>query len=158
MRSQLTREQLTELMEETVRYSEEHVESGGIPFTALVVMPSGKVVGRGVNRVRSLNDAMAHAEVEALRDAGKTVGAPYLGGAVLLASGEPCAMCYVAAMYAGVSKVLFAADRHEAAAGGFDYRGSYNMFVSDPVYWQRPSVGKLPVERRLVPFQSFNRK
>jgi tRNA(Arg) A34 adenosine deaminase TadA len=158
MGSPLTREILIELMEETVRLAEEHVEAGGIPFTALVIAPSGKVVGRGVNRVRELNDAMAHAEVEALRDAGRNLKTPYVSGAVLLASGEPCAMCYMASVYAGVSRVYYAADRNEAAAGGFDYRGSYNLFSIDPVSWAHPTVKKLAVERSLIPFQNFNRK
>jgi tRNA(Arg) A34 adenosine deaminase TadA len=158
MRDAITRELLTQLMEETVRFAEEHVQAGGIPFTALVVMPDGSVVGRGVNRVRQLNDVTAHAEVEALRDAGKTLGAPDLSGAVLLASGEPCAMCYMASVYAGVSRVYYAVDRNEAAAGGFDYRGGYKLFARDPVAWERPGVEKLAVERSLAPFQSFNRR
>ena len=127
------------------------------PIT-LVVMPDGKVIGRGVNRVRHLNDVTAHAEVEALRDAGKNLGAPNLSGAVLLASGEPCALCYMASVYANVARVYYAADRHEAAAGGFDYRSGYKLFSRDPSDWVRPGVEKFPVERSLVPFQSFNRR
>jgi guanine deaminase len=153
----IARELLFPLMEEAVRFAEDHVASGGIPFTALVVTSGGRIIGRGVNRVRNLNDATAHAEVEALRDAGRSLGAPDLQGAVLLASGEPCALCYVAALYASVSRVYFAADRHEAAAGGFDYRSSYNLLSIDPTDWTRLQVEKFPVPRSLMPFQNFGR-
>ncbi|WP_048648525.1 nucleoside deaminase [Nitratireductor soli] len=143
------------LMEETVAYSMDHVHDGGIPFTALVVDRNGTILGRGVNRVREHHDPTAHAEVEAIRDACHTHGTPNLSGATLLASGEPCAMCYMSARFAGIARVVFAADRHEAAEHGFDYRGTYRLFADDPLHWQAPSVEKLPVPERLAPFQSF---
>lgn len=151
-------ERLRAFMEETVTFADEHVREGGIPFTALVVTPDGTVVGRGVNRVRCHHDATAHAEIDAIRDAGRTLQTPHLGGAVLFASGEPCAMCYVGALYAGVSAIYFAADRHEAARGGFDYRGSYHLLARDPLRWTAPTVAKLPVERSLAPFETFQRR
>lgn len=143
------------LMEETVAFSEAHVHQGGIPFTALVVDRNGAILGRGVNRVREHHDPTAHAEVEAIRDACRTHGALYLAGATLFASGEPCAMCYMSARSAGIAHVVFAADRHEAAEHGFDYRDTYRLFADDPLDWQAPSVEKLPVPERLAPFQVF---
>jgi Cytosine/adenosine deaminases len=58
-----------QLMEEAVTLSMNHVHEGGIPFTALVIDLNGKVLGRGVNRVREHYDPTAHAEVETLPDA-----------------------------------------------------------------------------------------
>lgn len=143
------------LMEEAVAFSTKHVHDGGIPFTAFVVDASGTVLGRGVNRVREHHDPTAHAEVEAIRDACRARGTSYLHGATLLASGEPCAMCYLSALYAGISQVFFAVDRDEAAAHGFDYRGTYTVFASDPRNWQSPVVRKLPVSEGLRPFLAF---
>jgi guanine deaminase len=74
------------------------------------------VVGRGVNRVREHADPLAHAEVEAVRDACRNAGNPSLHGMTLLTSGEPCAMCYLSAQYAGISRALYAVDRDEVAA------------------------------------------
>jgi guanine deaminase len=142
-------------MAETVTYSMDHVHAGGIPFAAVVVDGNGAIFGRGVNRVREHHDPTAHAEVEAIRDACRTHRTPTLSGATLLASGEPCAMCYMSARFAGIAHVVFAADRHEAAAHGFEYRGSYRLFSDDPLHWQAPSVEKLPIARRLEPFQLF---
>ncbi|CNL13180.1 nucleoside deaminase [Yersinia massiliensis] len=144
------------LMEEAVAFSTEHVHDGGIPFTAFVVDASGTVLGRGVNRVREHHDPTAHAEVEAIRDACRVHGTPHLHGATLLASGEPCAMCYMSALYAGISQVFFAVDRDEAAAHGFDYRGAYTVFASDPRNWQSPIVRKLPIPEGSRPFLVFS--
>ncbi|WP_205319951.1 nucleoside deaminase [Notoacmeibacter marinus] len=143
------------LMEDTVAYALEHVRGGGIPFSAFVIAPDGKMLGRGVNRVREHCDPTAHAEVEAIRDACRTHETPYLRGATLLASGEPCAMCYTSALYAGISRVLFAVDRDEAAAHGFDYRGGYTLFETDPCRWSSPTAGKLAVPEGLAPFAAF---
>ncbi|MGC0055372.1 nucleoside deaminase [Brucella pituitosa] len=143
------------LMEEAVAFSMEHVHDGGIPFTAFVVDQDGAILGRGVNRVREHHDPTAHAEVEAIRDACRTHGTTHLHGTTLLASGEPCAMCYMSALYAGISQVFFAADRDEAAAHGFDYRGTYRLFAHDPQTWRSPTASKLTVPEGLRPFLEF---
>jgi guanine deaminase len=142
-------------MEEAVRYSTEHVHGGGIPFTAFVVDRNGVVLGRGVNRVREHHDPTAHAEVEAIRDACRASGRANLHGMTLLASGEPCAMCYLSALYAGISRVFFAVDRDEAASHGFDYRGAYSLFANDPLSWPSFVVRKLTVPEGLQPFLAF---
>ncbi|MGB6102302.1 MAG: nucleoside deaminase [Pusillimonas sp.] len=146
---------LTQRMREAVAWSSAHVHGGGIPFTAFVVDAQGTVLGRGVNRVREHHDPTAHAEVEAIRDACRATGRPHLHGTTLLASGEPCAMCYLSALYAGVSQVLFAVDRNEAAAHGFDYRNTYALFAKDPLDWRVPAVHKLPVPDGMQPFLTF---
>ncbi|MBA5776010.1 nucleoside deaminase [Stappia sp. F7233] len=143
------------LMGDTVAYALEHVHDGGIPFSAFVIAPNGEMLGRGVNRVREHHDPTAHAEVEAIRDACRTHSTPYLQGATLLASGEPCAMCYMSALHAGISRVFFAVDRDEAAAHGFDYRSGYALFGADPCAWTSPSVSKLAVPEGLAPFLAF---
>lgn len=149
------RRDLAQLMQSAVAYSTEHVHGGGIPFTAFVIDHHCTVVGRGVNRVREHYDPLAHAEVEAIRDACRNTGSPSLQGLTLLASGEPCAMCYMSALYAGISRVLYAVDRDEAAAQGFDYRSTYALYKSDPREWRALGVSKLAVPDSLQPFKAF---
>lgn len=143
------------LLEEAVAAAVDHVHNGGIPFSAFVVDRDGVILGRGINRVREHNDPTAHAEVEAIRDACRGHQRSRLTGTTLLASGEPCAMCYMSALYAGVSEVLYAVDRDEVAAYGFDYRSTYDLFAHDPRSWRQPAVGKLAVSGRLQPFMAF---
>lgn len=95
------------------------VEDGGGPFAALVVK-DGKVIGKGGNRVTKHNDPTAHAEVEAIRDACKTIGDFSLAGATLYASCEPCPMCMAASYWARVERIVFAASQEQAAEAGFD--------------------------------------
>ncbi len=151
----LSSSRLTERMKETVAYSVEHVDKGGIPFTAFVLDRHGTVLGRGVNRVRLHCDPTAHAEVEAIRDACRTHGIQCTSGATLLASSEPCAMCYMSSLFSGISKVYFAASRDEAASYGFDYRSSYDLYAADPTTWGKLRPEALRVDDGLVPFQKF---
>ncbi|OZA30055.1 MAG: tRNA-specific adenosine deaminase [Hydrogenophilales bacterium 17-61-9] len=146
---------LAQRMKEVVAFSTEHVHGGGIPFTAFVLDADGAILGCGVNRVREHHDPTAHAEVVAIRDACRTVGAAHLHGMTLLASGEPCAMCYLSAHFTGISRVFFAIGRDEAAAHGFDYRSSYALFANDPLAWHSPIAAKLPVADGLHPFLAF---
>ncbi|MER6020858.1 MULTISPECIES: nucleoside deaminase [Streptomyces] len=138
---------------EAVRISREHVAQGGIPFSGVVV-GSGRILGTGVNRVREDNDPTAHAEVVALREATTKYGIHAVAGATLIASGEPCALCYLAARYAGVGHIVHAADRGTAARYGFDYTSSYAVFAEDPERWPI-KVTALHLPEAEQPFQDF---
>lgn len=126
---------LMDLVDHAVNLSIEHVNSGGIPFTALVADSRGKVLGTGANRVHDDYDPTAHAEVVAIRNACIQQQASSLQGMTLIASGEPCAMCYICARCAGISQIVFAVNRHDAAKAGFDYRSSYELLATDPLQW-----------------------
>ena len=126
---------LDHLIAEVIAHSSRRVEEGGIPFAALVVDHEGEILGRGVNLAEADHDPIAHAEVVVIRDACRHRKSVHLHDSLLIASGEPCALCYVAALYAGIGEVVFAADREEAAKGGFDYRSSYHLLNRDPAAW-----------------------
>lgn len=82
-------------------------KTGG-PFGAVIVR-DGQILAASGNSVLKDNDPSAHAEVNAIRIACKTVGAPNLKGATLYTSCEPCPMCYATAYWARVDKIYFAA-------------------------------------------------
>lgn len=102
------------------------LNSGG-PFGAMVVTADGQAF-EGVNRVTADNDPTAHAEVTAIRSACRKLGTFDLSGAVLYTSCEPCPMCLASALWARVERVVFAADRHDAASVGFDDAVFYEYF------------------------------
>jgi guanine deaminase len=109
-----------EFIAETLALACENARSGkGGPFGAIVVH-DGKIVGHGANEVTASNDPTAHAEIVAIRQAGRALGRFDLSGAVLYSSCEPCPMCLTAAYWARVDRVVFAATQEEAAAAGFD--------------------------------------
>lgn len=98
----------------------------GGPFGALVVVAqSGEVVALGVNRVESQFCSAAHAEIVALSLAQRLMGSwsladTRLGALQLVTSCEPCAMCFGAIPWSGVSSVLCGATTADAEASGFD--------------------------------------
>jgi len=96
----------------------------GGPFAAIVVEErENRLLGAGVNRVTGLGLSLAHAELFALSLAQRSVGSWNLGvrGAVqLVTSCEPCAMCFGAVPWSGVSSLLWGAGREDAEAAGFD--------------------------------------
>ncbi len=90
---------------------------GEAPVGALVVM-GGKVVGRAGNRRERSKDATAHAEVLALRQACRSVGAWRLTGASLYVTLEPCAMCAGAMVLARIARLVYGARDSKAGAAG----------------------------------------
>ncbi len=131
-RSLLSPELAERMMKEVVALASRRVAEGGVPFSASVVTPSGSVLGSGVNTVMADHDPTAHAEVCAIRHACAAKGLTNLSGTVLLASGEPCAMCYVAALFAGVSEVIYAVSASQAAQYGYCYGTSYRLLSGFP--------------------------
>jgi guanine deaminase len=107
-------------MREAIQLSVEAVRTGkGGPFGCVIVR-GGKVVARGNNKVTSTCDPTAHAEVVAIREACKSLGAFQLTDCVLYTSCEPCPMCLSAIYWARIPKVLYGNTRPDAAAIGFD--------------------------------------
>jgi guanine deaminase len=111
-----------------------NVADGGGPFGAVVVR-DGVSVAEGQNRVTATLDPTAHAEVVAIRAACQVVGDFSLAGTTLYASCEPCPLCLSAALWARVDRVVYAADRDDAARGGFDDREFYELFSRDRDTW-----------------------
>src|SRR5690606_7414949 len=89
-----------------------------MPIAAVVVAPDGRVIGRGVNRRESDSDPTAHAEILALREAGRALGAWRLTGRTVAVTLEPCTMCAGAAVLARVPRPVFGAFDDEAGAVG----------------------------------------
>jgi tRNA(adenine34) deaminase len=100
---------------ELARHAEE--EHSEVPVGAVLVA-DGAIVGEGWNHNISGNDPSAHAEVMALRDAGKRLGNYRFPGATLYVTLEPCVMCSGALVHARVARVVFGADDPKTGAAG----------------------------------------
>lgn len=133
----------TRYLEQAVDLAVRNVADGGGPFGALVVTADGRV-HQGMNRVTRDNDPTAHAEVVAIRTAAAATANFDLRGAVLYTSCEPCPLCLSAALWARIDRIYYAADRHGAAAAGFDDAVFYEYFSGG-----RPEL--LPVAQAAVP-------
>ena len=102
-------------MEEALRCAQRALEAGEVPVGAVVVR-EGRLVGRGWNRNLSDYDPTAHAEIVALREAGRNVGNHRLVDCELFATIEPCAMCAGAAVHARLRRLVYGADDPKAGA------------------------------------------
>ena len=115
-----------ERMELAVELSRQNVEhrTGG-PFGAAIFERSGRRVGVGVNSVVRLDNSALHAEMVAFmmaqhRAGSFTLAAPGLATHELFTSCEPCAMCLGAALWSGISRLVFGASGEDVRDLGFD--------------------------------------
>ncbi len=77
-----------------------------VPIGAVILL-DGRIIGRGHNRVRTDRTPLAHAELEALREAVETTGDARLPGAVVYSTVEPCFMCAGALSHARVARLVW---------------------------------------------------
>jgi tRNA(adenine34) deaminase len=91
--------------------------NGEVPVGAVVVHQN-KIIGRGQNRVLRDSDPTAHAEIVALREAGRALNNYRLEDCTLYATLEPCAMCAGAILHARISRLVYAAPDPKAGACG----------------------------------------
>ena len=92
--------------------------AGEVPVGAIVLSPTGEVIGRGNNHVLRTSDPTAHAEIVALREAGRALGNYRLNGCTLVCTLEPCAMCAGAILHARIAHLIYAARDPKAGACG----------------------------------------
>lgn len=101
------------------------------PFGA-VVARERTVLGVGWNRVVTSRDPTAHAEIVAIREACERLKTHDLSGCALYTSCEPCPMCLSAIYWARIGRVVYAADRRDAATAGFDDGYIYGQVALAP--------------------------
>ena len=132
-------------MARAVKLSIENVQSGrGGPFGAVIVR-HGAIIAESANQVTLTNDPTAHAEMLAIRNACKKLGAFDLGECAIYASSEPCPMCLGAIYWARLSKIYFANSAADAANYGFDDSMIYSEFTK-------------PSGRRKIPMDQIMRE
>lgn len=94
------------------------VEHNDVPVGAVVISPSGVIVGRGHNRREVDSDPTAHAEVLALRAAASDAGTWHLEDYTLVVTLEPCVMCAGAILAARIPRLVIGAWDQKAGATG----------------------------------------
>ena len=97
-----------------------------VPVGAVLVT-NGEIVGEGWNQSISHHDPSAHAEICALREAGKRLANYRLPAATLYVTLEPCVMCAGAIVHARVARVVYAADDPKTGAAG----SVFDTLISD---------------------------
>ena len=82
---------------------------GEVPVGAVLVNAEGEIIGRGFNQCISQQDATAHAEIQAIRDACKNINNYRLNNCTLYVTLEPCTMCLGAIINARIKTLHYGA-------------------------------------------------
>jgi tRNA(adenine34) deaminase len=105
------------MMREALLLAGEAMQAGEVPVGA-VVARGDQIIGRGRNAPITECDPSAHAEIRALREAGRASGNYRLGECTLYVTLEPCAMCAGAIMHGRIARVVFGAPDPKTGACG----------------------------------------
>lgn len=107
---------------------------GEVPVGALIVR-DGEIIARAHNRPIELHDPTAHAEMLAIREAGKKLASERLEECDLYVTLEPCAMCAAAISFARIRRLYFGA---QDVKGGAVENGV--RFFADPTCHHHPEI------------------
>ncbi len=110
-------------------------EHDEVPVAAILFDAAGEPLGQGFNRNIAWHDPSAHAEIVALREAGRRLGNHRLPGTTLYVSLEPCAMCAMALVHARIQRLVYAAADPKTGACG-----SVFDLIADPRHNHRIEV------------------
>jgi tRNA(adenine34) deaminase len=124
--------------------------AGEVPVGALVVVDRA-VIARAHNEPVTLSDPTAHAEVLALREAGRTLGNYRLTDATLYATVEPCPMCCGAALHARVARVVYGARDPKAGAA----HSLYHLLGDERMNHRVPVTGGVLAEESAALLREF---
>lgn len=116
-------------MEQALACAREAESAGEVPVGAVITDAAGAVIARAANAPIARHDATAHAEMLALRAAGRALGNYRLPGCVLYVTLEPCAMCVGALVHARVARIVYGAPDPKTGACGsvFDLASNTQM-------------------------------
>ncbi|MDD6189365.1 MAG: nucleoside deaminase [Clostridiales bacterium] len=120
-------------MSAALELAREAAGAGEIPV-GCVIVKDGEIIGRGRNRREEERSALAHAEVEAIAGACRTLGDWRLDGCTLFVTLEPCPMCTGAIINARVSEVVYGAREENTGSCG----SVINLFEEN--YGHKPRV------------------
>ena len=104
-------------MNEALNEAKKALQFSEVPIGAVIVK-EGRIVGRGHNSRESEELAFAHAEINAIRDASKTLGTWRLTDCDIYVTIEPCPMCTGAIYQARIRNIYFGAADEKAGACG----------------------------------------
>ena len=145
-------------MEEAKKLADNNlVTNVGGPFGAVVVKDD-KIIGRGSNHVLGHKDPTAHAEIEAIRDACKTIDSYDLTGCTIYTTCYPCPMCMSAIIWSNIKKVYYGNSKIDAANIGFRDDFIYQFIEEKSTNKEILELIELDKEYTIETFNRFQNK
>jgi len=145
-----------EFMREAISLSLESINKGGGPFGAVIVK-DGKRISGSSNTVTIDSDPTAHAEVNAIRKACKTLNTFDLSGCEIYTSCEPCPMCLAAIYWARIDIIYYGNTKEDARKIGFDDEFIYSEILIEK---ENRKIKAIPFlhEESIIPFEIWDKK
>lgn len=140
-------------MGEALKEARAAAHSDEVPVGAVVVSPSGKIIGKGHNMTERLKDVTAHAEMLAITAAAQSTGSKYLDGCTVYVTVEPCLMCAGALAWARPAEIVIAT--HDPKKG---FLSHFNLNPFNPNTKISFGVMKDEAARLMTDFFSAKRK
>jgi guanine deaminase len=125
----------------------------GGPFGAVIVK-NNKIIAVSSNTTLKDHDPTAHAEINAIREAGKKLGTHDLSGCILYATGYPCPMCLSAIIWANIKEVYYGTNLKDAEEIGFRDDFIYK-FIKNDNQGEILNLSKLDREECIKLFQEY---
>lgn len=122
-------------MERAIELAKVAEKNGDVPIGAVVVK-NGEIVGVGCNQREIDHNPVAHAEIQAITEAGKRLGTWHLDDCELYVTLEPCPMCAGAIINSRIKALVFGA--YDSKAGSASSESVINLF--DLPYNHKPEI------------------
>lgn len=97
-------------MEQALVLAQQAYTQDEVPIGAIIVDATGTVIGRGFNKVEQTKSQLAHAELEAIKQATVSRNDWRLEGCTLYVTLEPCSMCFSALQLSRITTVVYGAN------------------------------------------------
>jgi tRNA(adenine34) deaminase len=110
-----------EYMKLAIGEAEKAGQKDEVPIGAVLVAENGEVLSSSYNSTVSLSDPSAHAEILAMREAGRKINNYRLLNTILYVTVEPCIMCMGAIIHARIKKIIFGVHDPKGGAAGSLY-------------------------------------
>src|ERR1700733_16049900 len=109
-------------MREAIRVASEKGTARARSPSGCVIVTNGNVLAARRNKVEEHHDAVAHAEIEAIRAGGASFDNGELRGATLYTTLQPCGMCTMASIWSKVGRIVYGAGREDVHEMYFEDR------------------------------------
>ncbi len=137
-------------MEKALELARKAESAGEVPVGAVLVK-GDQLIAEGWNQPVSSHDATSHAEIMAMREAGKSLNNYRLIDTTMYVTLEPCSMCVGAMIHARVAKVVYGASEPRTGALG----GAFNLLMSNDHNHNFDVVSGVLAEQSRDMLQSF---
>ena len=141
-------------MDRALALASEAAEQGEVPVAAVIVDNGGNIVAEAANRVVADRDPTAHAEILALRAAGRQLRSAHLDGLDLYVTLEPCPMCAHAIALARIRRLYYAAE--DEKGGGVDHGA--RVFSASSCHHRPEVYGGISASRSAELLRAFFRQ